>query len=210
MPRDGRDTKSAIMDAAESLILEQGFASASIDRIIARAGITKGTFFYHFDSKSDLAYALVKRHAVLDRENLDSQMARAEGLSRDPLQQFLIFIGLMREMMEGLTEPYPGCLYAAYVYEAELFDDRTMKIVRDALQHWRDVMAPKIRQIMELYPPRRPVKPEALADMLTVVFEGAFIVSKTMNEPDLVAEQIDHYRNYVELLFAPPGRGPAP
>lgn len=205
MPRDGRDTRSTIMDAAEAVILKEGFASASIDRIIAQAGITKGTFFYHFASKADLAYALVHRFADLDRQNLDRTMARAESLSRDPLQQFLIFIGLMREMMEGLTEPYPGCLYAAYIYEAELFDDRTLKIVRDALQGWRDAMVPKIREIAERHPPRRPVKPEALADMLTVVFEGAFIVSKVMNEPDLVAEQLDRFRDYVELLFAPDG-----
>ena len=207
MPRDGRDTRSTILDAAESLILEQGFAGSSIEDIIARAGITKGTFFYHFDSKAKLGYALVTRFAELDRANLEEKMARAEGLSRDPLQQFLIFIGLMREMMEGLTEPYPGCLYAAYVYESELFDARTMKVVRDALQGWRDVLAPKIRQIIERYPPRRPVDPDSLADMLTVVFEGAFIVSKVMGEPDLVARQLDHFRDYIEFLFAPPERG---
>lgn len=206
MPRDGRDTKTAIMDAAEALILEQGFTASSIDRIIARAGITKGTFFYHFDTKADLAYSLVARFAALDRQNLDENMVRAEGLSRDPLQQLLIFIGLMRQMMEGLAEPYPGCLYASYVHEAELFDDRTLKIIRDGMRGWRDVLAPKIRAIIERYPPRRPVKPEALADMLTVVFEGAFIVSKTMNEPDLVAEQLDQFRDYIELLFAPADR----
>lgn len=207
MPRDGRDTPSVIMDAAESLILEQGFAGSSIEDIIARAGVTKGTFFYHFDTKADLAYALVKRFAALDRATLDGNMARAEGLSRDPLQQFLIFIGLMREMMEGLAEPYPGCLYAAYIYESELFDARTMKVVRNALQGWREVLAPKVRQIVKRYPPRRPVSPESLADMLTVTFEGAFIVSKVMDEPDLVAEQLDHFRDYVEFLFARPERG---
>lgn len=207
MPRDGRDTRSTILDAAESLILEQGFAGSSIEDIIARAGVTKGTFFYHFDSKANLAYALVSRFAALDRANLDDKMARAEGLSRDPLQQFLIFIGLMREMMEGLAEPYPGCLYAAYVYESELFDAPTLKVVRDAMQGWRDVMAPKIRHIIEQYPPRRPVDADSLADMLTVTFEGAFIVSRVMGEPDLVARQLDHFRDYVEFLFAVPERG---
>lgn len=206
MPRDGRDTRTAIMDAAEALILDQGFTGSSIDRIIERAGITKGTFFYHFESKADLAYALVKRFADLDRQTLEHNMARATALSRDPLQQFLIFIGLMRELMEGLSEPYPGCLYASYVHEAELFDERTLKIIRDGVQGWRDVLGPKIREIMKRYPPKRDIKPETLADMLTVIFEGAFIVSKIMDEPDLVAEQLDHYRDYVELLFAPPER----
>ena len=40
--------------------------------------------------------------------------------------------------------------------------------------------------------------------MVSVLFEGAFIVSKAMNEPDLVAEQLDQLRDYLELLFAPP------
>lgn len=204
MPRDGRDTRTAILDSAEGLILEQGFAGSSIEDIITRAGITKGTFFYHFDSKADLAYALVKRFAASDRENLRETMARATALSRDPLQQLLIFIGLMREMMEGLSEPYPGCLYAAYVYEAELFDARTLRVVGDAFQLWRDVIGPKVHDVMERYPPRRAVKPESLADMLLTIFEGAFIASKVMDEPDLVAEQLDHFRDYIELLFAPP------
>jgi hypothetical protein len=39
--------------------------------------------------------------------------------------------------------------------------------------------------------------------MMTVVFEGAFILSKTLKEPGVVAEQLGQYRDYLELLFAP-------
>jgi TetR/AcrR family transcriptional repressor of nem operon len=43
---------------------------------------------------------------------------------------------------------------------------------------------------------------DSLADMMTVVFEGAFILSRTLKEPQAFAEQLRHYRQYLELLFA--------
>lgn len=42
---------------------------------------------------------------------------------------------------------------------------------------------------------------DSLADMMTVIFEGAFIVSKTLKEPGTVAAQLGHYRDYLVLLF---------
>ena len=37
--------------------------------------------------------------------------------------------------------------------------------------------------------------------MLTVVFEGAFILSRSFKEPKIFAEQLRHYRDYLRLLF---------
>ena len=203
MPRDATTTRTAIMDAAEALILDHGFAGTSIDRVIRKAGITKGTFFYYFGSKADLGLALVQRFADLDRRQLEDNMDRAERLSRDPLQQVLIFIGLFREAADELAEPYPGCLFASYIHEAQLFDDQTLEVIRRAMTAWRDRLGGKLREVMEHYPSRLAVDPDALADMITVLFEGAFILSKTLREPKVIARQLDHYRAYLELLFAP-------
>lgn len=203
MARNGRDTRTVIMDAAEGLVLETGFAATSIDRLIQRAGVTKGTFFYHFDSKQALARALVERYAALDLGHLSDNLARAERLSRDPLQQLVIFVGLFQEAAADLSEPYPGCLFGAYCYEAGLFDDATLEIIRDSMRTWRSRLGGKLRQIAAERPPRFEVDLDSLADMLTVIFEGAFILSKTLRDPAVVAAQLGHYRNYLELLFAP-------
>lgn len=203
MPRDGTVTREKIMDSAEALILEQGFSATTVDRIIQRAEITKGSFFYHFDTKAALAQALVERFARLDLAHLDTKMARAEKLASDPLQQMLVFIGLFQEEAEGLTEPYPGCLFASYVYEGGLFDEVTHRVIIDAMLEWRRQLAAKFRAIAERYRPRAEADADSLADLMTVVFEGAFIMSKTLKEPDIVADQLGHYRTYIELLFAP-------
>lgn len=202
MPRNGATTRTTIMDAAEGLILETGFSATSVDRVIERAGVTKGTFFYHFETKAGLARALVERYAEHDLQNLETTLARAEKLSRDPLQQLLIFVGLFEESAEALTEPYPGCLFASYCSEAGLFDEHTLRVIRDTMTTWRARLSAKIAEAMEKYPPRAEVDADSLADMITVVFEGAFMLSKSLKDPKVVARQLRHYRTYLELLFA--------
>ncbi|MFW6078430.1 MAG: TetR family transcriptional regulator [Gemmatimonadota bacterium] len=189
------------MDAAEALILDHGFAGTAVDAVVERAGVTKGAFFHHFSSKSELAHALVERYSELDEEMLEGYMGRAERLSRDPLQQLLIFVGLFEEAMAELTEPYPGCLLASYIYEAGLFDREVHGIIRRTVETWRSRLGAKVREAAEAHPPRVEADLSAVADQMWVVAEGAFILSKEMREPAAVAAQLREYRNYLELLF---------
>lgn len=203
MGEDGSDTRTVLMDAAEELVLEHGLAGTTVDAVVEAAGVTKGTFFYHFDTKSDLARALVERYEAHDRELMERHLAEAERRSEDPLEQVLTFVGLFEEQMEGLTEPYPGCLFASYCYQNEMYDERTRTVVVSGLTRWREVVGEKLGRAVEARPPREEVDPEELADMLTVIFEGAFILSKTLSEPRAVARQLRHYRRYLRLLFEP-------
>jgi TetR/AcrR family transcriptional repressor of nem operon len=203
MARDGSKTRTKIMDAAERLILEQGFGGTSIDRVIDDAEITKGTFFYHFKSKSDLAYALVERYARLDLGHLEENMRLAESRSDDPLEQLLIFVRLFEDSAEELAEPYPGCLFGSYCYEAGLFDETTLRIIQDTMLTWREKLGAKLAEVAKRYPPRRPVDMDVLAEMIVVIFEGGFILSRTLKEPRAVATHAANYRTYLELLFAP-------
>ncbi|MFA9459218.1 TetR/AcrR family transcriptional regulator [Thiohalorhabdus sp. Cl-TMA] len=207
MPRDGSATRERILNATESLVLDHGFAGTSLDMVLTETGITKGAFFYHFRGKGELARALVERYSEQDLANLEAYMARAERLSRDPLQQVLIFVGLYEEAAGALTEPYPGCLFASYCYESRQFDPATIGVINTTFDRWRERLGSKFEAVLAAYPPRLPVDAAGLADLLTTVFEGAFILSKTRGEPEVVAAHLRHYRNYLELLF---GVVPAP
>ena len=41
----------------------------------------------------------------------------------------------------------------------------------------------------------------AEADGFMSVFEGAFILSKSLNEADITVKQLRHYKTYIELIF---------
>jgi AcrR family transcriptional regulator len=54
-----RTSKSKILDAAASVLSEEGVPSLTMERVAERAGVSKGTVFYHFASKDELVLAMV-------------------------------------------------------------------------------------------------------------------------------------------------------
>jgi TetR/AcrR family transcriptional repressor of nem operon len=203
MRKDGAATREKILNAAQGLILDRGYVGMTVDHVLDKVGITKGAFFHHFKTKDDLARALLARYAEHDERVYRETRERAEKLSDDPLQQVLLFVGLFQEMFDALTEPYPGCLFASYVYELQQFDEDTRALIGSSFTKWRELLKEKFEAVARKYPPRLEVDAASLADAFTVVLEGAFITSKAVNDPKVVSEQLRHFRNYVELLFRP-------
>lgn len=207
MPRDGAATRLSILNTAQALVMNQGFAATTVEAVIGRAGVTKGAFFHHFKSKQDLAQALVERYAAADAAHLDHLLARAEALSRDPLQQVLLFVGLMAESLDAAAgadaSAASGCLFASFLYEAQLFDGATHAAIADSFAYCRSRLAPKLEAILKARVPRVPVTADGLVDAALAALEGGYVLSRIRREPRSVAAQLGHFRNYLELLFAP-------
>lgn len=51
------DAKERLLDAALDLIWERSYGSVTIDAICEKAGVKKGSFYYFYESKSELAAA---------------------------------------------------------------------------------------------------------------------------------------------------------
>lgn len=61
-------TRQKILDAAIDVFSEVGYAAAGLGEVIARAGMTKGALYHHFDSKEALATAIIEQGANLTRD----------------------------------------------------------------------------------------------------------------------------------------------
>jgi len=55
------DANERLMDAALDLIWEESYGAITIDDICKRADVKKGSFYYFFSSKSELAVAALER-----------------------------------------------------------------------------------------------------------------------------------------------------
>lgn len=201
MARDGAATRERILEAAQRLLLEYGYGGMSVDQVIGAAGITKGAFFHHFKSKNELAQVVLDRYVEADEAILRELMARAENLSHDPLQQYLIFVGLLEEMLAGLSEPPAGCLVASYVYQLGLFTPETRQSVVNGFQEWERVLTEKLTSAMDRRAPKIPVTPAQLYNNLLALFEGGLILAKLYREDSPLTEQLAQHKRYVQLLF---------
>jgi TetR/AcrR family transcriptional repressor of nem operon len=65
------DTKQKLLNTAVTLIWESSYGSISVDDICNRAGVNKGSFYYAFKSKSDLAAAAFEDHWNKKRGMMD-------------------------------------------------------------------------------------------------------------------------------------------
>jgi AcrR family transcriptional regulator len=200
-PRRGGDTRERVLDAAESAVLEKGFAATSIDELIAAVGITKSGFFYHFRDKDELAKALLVRYTARENDLFDGLFRRADELNEDPLHGFLVALKMTSEMMNDLPSGHPGCLVASYCYQDRLFDKDIRELTTAAVLGWRERFRSRLELIAARYPPRIRVDLDDLADMLSVVADGGIMLSKAVKDKHALARQVMLYRDFVRLVF---------
>jgi TetR/AcrR family transcriptional repressor of nem operon len=66
------DAKERLMEAVGELIWTGSYGSTTIDQICDKAGVKKGSFYYFFDSKADLAATAIEADWEKRRVELDS------------------------------------------------------------------------------------------------------------------------------------------
>lgn len=122
-PRAGRPrdeaARSAALDAARALVLEQGYDSLTMSGIAEAAGVARPTVYRWWRSKE----ALVADAVLANMLPLDPILARASGDVRADLLQW------MRESAARLTEPDSASLYRALLAASLVDDDARQRMV---------------------------------------------------------------------------------
>jgi AcrR family transcriptional regulator len=79
-PADDSATRTALLDAAESLMVEQGYAAVSTRRVAAVAGVNNGLVSYYFGSMDGLFIELFRRGAERSLDRLAGVLASSQPL----------------------------------------------------------------------------------------------------------------------------------
>jgi TetR/AcrR family transcriptional repressor of nem operon len=199
----GAQTRERILATAEPMILRQGFAGTSLDDLLKVSGLTKGAFFHHFRDKADFARALVERYARNDYALFERLAAEAEAASDDPLEQTLHFLKSFEQFIENLREPLAGCVFAAYTYEGLQFDPAIHAFIAQSFRRWSALYERRFEAVLARYSPAIPVTARDLAETIMAIVEGGFILSRSFNDPLVVARLSRQFRQYIELQFRP-------
>src|SRR5436190_15360010 len=69
------DAKERLMEAVKELIWTGSYGTTTIDQICDKAGVKRGSFYYFFDSKAELAEAAIDEDWQHRRAELDSMFS---------------------------------------------------------------------------------------------------------------------------------------
>lgn len=76
VPMRTTNVQDQVLRAALDLFSTQGYATTSVQEIVAAAGVTKGAMYHYFSSKDDLLFAIYDRLLSLQKARLDEIVAR--------------------------------------------------------------------------------------------------------------------------------------
>ena len=192
------ESKTKILDAALRVIRAKGYAATTVEDICQAAGLTKGSFFHHFRSKEELALAGSAHFATM----ADGMFAQAPYRTlADPLDRLLGYIDFRKAILQGRLPEFT-CLLGTMVQET--FE--THPAIRDACDRYISahaaMLAGDIAQAKARHAPAASFSVESLALYTQAVIQGAFILAKAKNGPQIAGECLDHLRRYIELLFS--------
>ena len=120
------ESKTALLDAATSVIRTKGYNATRVEDICQAAQLTKGSFFHHFKSKEEVAVAAADRWASGSGE-LFASAAYHE--LPDPVDRLLGYIDYRKALLEG-TLPEITCLAGTMIQEVYA----THPAIRDACE----------------------------------------------------------------------------
>ncbi|MBP6014667.1 MAG: TetR/AcrR family transcriptional regulator [Alphaproteobacteria bacterium] len=194
------DARTKLLNAAIEVVRAQGYAATSVDELCKKAGVTKGAFFHHFETKDALAVAAANHWS----ETTSALFAQAPyHAPADPLDRVLAYIDFRRELLRGTPAEFT-CFVGTTVQEAFAANDDIRAACEQSIFGHAATLADDISQAMRKYKIKGGWTAMSLALHTQAVLQGAFILAKAKGSAAIAVDSIDHLRRYIELLFNRP------
>jgi len=166
----GRDR---LIASGMDLFYREGFHAVGLDRVIEHAGVTKTTFYKHFEAKDDLILACVVARDAWEMQAWQRGVQEIAG--DDPRGQLIAFFDVLDEWF---NEPdFHGCMYINVATE---FADKRSPIHKAGAEHKR-----KTRDYFRALAAKAGAEdPDEFADHFTILFDGTLVLRHVHDRND--------------------------
>ena len=188
-------SKQRILDTAADLIHTRGFHHTSIQDILQAASVTKSNFYYHFDSKEQLAFEVLG-------ERMRQFYAIAIGPSLenpdlDPARRIEVFLDNMLAI--GCSEfGELGCPFGNLAQEISSIHEP----LRESLSLFFEACAETMERCFEegkqagIF--RQELPSRQTADFVLAQIQGSFLLRKTHKEPGVLRNNLEVLRGLLK------------
>ena len=179
------DAKERLMTAAVDLIWEESYGAITIDDICKRADVKKGSFYYFFKSKDELAVASLEKLWTNEwKPILDTQFSP----SIEPVERLTGYLaGLYARQSERFTKygKVLGCPVASVGSEVSTQELDVNAKVRELVSRKRRYFESAIRDAMS-QGAMEPGDAAQKAQTFAFLIEGAMSQARIMNNPEVL------------------------
>ena len=185
MPRVS-DMKERLMEAAMDLMWQNSYGTASVDAICVRAGAKKGSFYYFFKSKSELAAAALEADWNKKKAEMDSIFSPTV----PPLERFDRYFDFVYERLIEVQKrcgAILGCPFVSVGSEVSTQDqivrETIDRIMDRKLQFFVSAVRDAAAEGLIVAP-----DPEAKARALFACYQGTVAQARIQNDIELLRQ----------------------
>jgi TetR/AcrR family transcriptional repressor of nem operon len=191
------DAKERLMDAVRELIWTGSYGSTTIDQICDRAGVKKGSFYYFFESKADLAVAAIDTDFQRHRTELDTLFSpTVPPLER--IRRYCEFGYRLQAEMKEKCGFVLGCPLCTLGSEVSTQEDKLRAKVQEILEYKSKYIETAIRDAHAAGLVNAP-DAAAKARILIAYYQGVLTEARIQNDLTPLREAIE---GTLELLGA--------
>jgi TetR/AcrR family transcriptional regulator, transcriptional repressor for nem operon len=188
-------SKEKLVRAARNLMLDRGYPSTSVDDIIEAAGVSKGSFYHHFDSKEELALAAM--HEFL----ADGAALMMDGAFRtiaEPKKRAIAFLKHVESVAVRLW--HHGCLLVMFSVELAGTSARIREETSAVLRGLIDKVAALLRPLTKEGGGSVPMTASAMANMYMAVIDGSLVYARATGDSRSIATNLKNFRLQIEAM----------
>ncbi len=197
MPASRPESKVKFLEAAFRVVRAKGYTATRIEDLCESAALTKGSFFHHFNSKEALALAAAEHWGSSAERLFVAAPYRTRPAPRD---RILGYVDFRKALLTGELPEYT-CLAGTIIQEIY----GTNSAIRDAyektISDHAALLEPDIAAAMSGSNLSVQWTANSLALYTQAVIQGAFVLAKARNGPQVAIDCLDHLRRYLEMLF---------
>lgn len=186
-------TREDILASVLELIQHQGFQSTGLKELFSVSGTSSGSFYNYFQSKDELAHALIDYKWQQIKTNIIEPAAEA---TVDSIAQLFWIIDRLEA--KHLHEPdCGGCFLGNLIVDLAKYDTAFQAHLIQVFDEWQFAIAQLLYQgKMQL---RSDVDPDDLAEQLLNAIEGTLLLGRLYNHPNRLQRGFNNVR---QMLYA--------
>lgn len=168
-------TRDKLIKTAFELFGRNGFHGIGLDQIIDTVGVSKQTFYNHFECKDDLVLAVLEHRHVVELHTFGELMVKHGGPS--PREKLCGLFNALQAWMEA--PEWKGCIFMTAAAEFPLHTEPAHQL---AARHTREI----VDQLQYLATLAGAKNPRTLAEQLSLLMDGAIAYRHATGEPGTI------------------------
>src|ERR1700739_2300149 len=133
LPRE-TNSRADLLEQGTQLMLRSGYAGTGLVELLEAAGVPKGSFYNHFESKEAFAVELVRRYYDAHDRRLASLIGQP---GRAPLERLRSYFEDLRRRAVDASPQARGCLLGMFALEMAGSSEPLRQTVSDVFRRWQ-------------------------------------------------------------------------